>query len=216
VSSFWVRVIAVGGLSVQGPNFHGHRCRRGASKTSWKAYRLPWRFVFPYQHRLTLTIEQTWMTLNWLRRCVLPVAVLLWTILTCLSAREAGWSQKVCCFSLNRMFTHERNSSLGNTCYMNATVQTLRAVPELQQALSTYVLIVTIQPTNWHAHQICTPVIDALARRATRSVSGYGKNYGQYHTNAIPRHPTPSEIKIILNFCTIPTVIFRRILNSLR
>lgn len=36
-------------------------------------------------------------------------------------------------------FTADRLISLGNTCYMNATVQALRAVPELQLALSAYV-----------------------------------------------------------------------------
>lgn len=29
-------------------------------------------------------------------------------------------------------------NNLGNTCYMNATVQTMRAIPELQTALTTY------------------------------------------------------------------------------
>ena len=32
-------------------------------------------------------------------------------------------------------------NSLGNTCYMNATVQALRAIPELQVALTAYVAL---------------------------------------------------------------------------
>ena len=32
-------------------------------------------------------------------------------------------------------------NSLGNTCYMNATVQALRAIPELQVALTAYVTL---------------------------------------------------------------------------
>ena len=36
------------------------------------------------------------------------------------------------------MLTHLCFISLGNTCYMNATIQALRAVPELQLALGAY------------------------------------------------------------------------------
>lgn len=109
-----------------------------------------------------------------------------------------------------------KNNSLGNTCYMNATVQTLRAVPELQQALTAYVLVTIVQLTDWNTCQICTPINNALACRAARLVSGYGKDHGQCYANAIPRHPTPSEITLILTCCTLPMVIFRRILSLLR
>ena len=38
-------------------------------------------------------------------------------------------------------FSTTLTNSLGNTCYMNATVQALRAIPELQVALTAYVAV---------------------------------------------------------------------------
>lgn len=36
------------------------------------------------------------------------------------------------------LYINPMDPSLGNTCYMNATVQALRSIPELQTSLATY------------------------------------------------------------------------------
>lgn len=53
------------------------------------------------------------------------------------TARETCWISQVWFSSHTHPIpNHLPSISLGNTCYMNATVQALRALPELQAALN--------------------------------------------------------------------------------
>lgn len=53
-------------------------------------------------------------------------------------ACKTRWTQEVSTDYIINIFIQHLldNTSLGNTCYMNATVQAMRAIPELQAALS--------------------------------------------------------------------------------
>jgi len=66
-------------------------------------------------------------------------------------------------------------TNLGNTCYMNATVQCLRSVPELRQSLTEF----TQDVTGFSAPQAITSAMKGVFDQMERQVSFTVISFGQ-------------------------------------